>query len=937
MQKGFYTAHVNICSIMAHLTEFFDIVRRESFHVVGITETWLRPGIESDILQIDGYKFVRRDRFCRRGGGLGVYVKSNLKFDIIKTSDEIEQLWIKLFLDDFTVAFGIVYKPPEQSYVDFFSKFEATASEIMFQVEQVICVGDFNIDLMRPEAPNSRYAYKIFEGLGLKQLINEPTRLTDNSATMIDLILSNDHIGTISSGTIPDRIADHQLVFSKFKINTSKGSQVFKIIRDYKEINIVNFENQLESIPWRGIYDINDVDKKVEFITDNIRAVLNIHAPERLVRISKKNAPWLTTQIRKMMADRDKFKRIYRKNRNSSDLITYKRLRNQVTYALEREKKDYFSRQFSQSDRWKSLKLLKIKKKGSAQDLPDHINDPNKINNFFANYGGDLPLDPSILSYYRSRRFGSKREFNFSSVSEIDILNIIVKLKTGAMGFDGINLFTLNLCIPFLLPYITHVINFCIGKSVFPREWKKAKIIPVAKVTNPEAFCDLRPISILPIMSKILEKVLEAQLVEYVYAENVIPQHQSGFRRGHSSMTALSKTTDDIFHASDQGKTTALILLDYSRAFDSLNHELLDAILEFIGISPNSRRLIANFTGGRCQAVFINGIISSFLELNRGVPQGSILGPLLYVIYVSQFSRCFLSCLFHYYADDTQMYLSFSPSESDQAVAAINYDLSSISEFSKKHCLRLNISKSAIMVFGGGRSDFEDNYRNCIVVDGEQIMFQKNIKSLGLVIDQDLRFTDHINKKLRSAYISLKLIYQNRTVLSRPLKSMLCDSLVLSQLNYCDTIYGPCLTKSDAVRVQRLQNSCLRLIFGVRKFDHISHYLRTNGWLNMSERRYLHTICFFREILKTKIPLYLYNKITFRSEVHDVIVRSRGRLSIPKHSLRLFERSFSYQIVNLLNKLPFDILEIGSRRRFRVKIFENLISSPQSFISLSAN
>lgn len=140
--------------------------------------------------------------------------------------------------------------------------------------------------------------------------------------------------------------------------------------------------------------------------------------------------------------------------------------------------------------------------------------------------------------------------------------------------------------------------------------------------------------------------------------------------------------------------------------------------------------------------------------------------------------------------------------------------------------------------------------------------------------DQDLRFTEHISRKLQSAYISLKLIYQNRLSLPALLKSELCEALVLSQLNYCDSIYGPCLRKSDSDRLQRLQNSCLRLIFGIRKYDHISHCLGLNGWLCMSDRRILHMACFFHNILKNKIPDYLYRKISFRSDVHHVNIRS---------------------------------------------------------------
>ena len=155
---------------------------------------------------------------------------------------------------------------------------------------------------------------------------------------------------------------------------------------------------------------------------------------------------------------------------------------------------------------------------------------------------------------------------------------------------------------------------------------------------------------------------------------------------------------------------------------------------------------------------------------------------------------------------------------------------------------------------------------------------------------------------------------------------MLCESLVLSQVNYCDTIYGPCLRQVDAQRVQRLQNSCLRLIHGVRKYESISHTFKLSNWLNMYNRRFLHSACLFFKIIKIKIPIYLYSKISFRTDVHNLNLRFKGgKLTPPKHSLELFKRSFSYQITFIINKLPKKILSLSNVIAFKKALSNHLL------------
>lgn len=191
-----------------------------------------------------------------------------------------------------------------------------------------------------------------------------------------------------------------------------------------------------------------------------------------------------------------------------------------------------------------------------------------------------------------------------------------------------------------------------------------------------------------------------------------------------------------------------------------------------------------------------------------------------------------------------------------------------------------------------------------ILLNNNKIELTDEVKNLGLYLDSDLRFRSHITNCIRKAYSSLKLLYNNRDFLNTKLKTILCNSLVLSQFNYCDIIYNPCLDTSDRRRIQVLQNSCLRFIFGISRFQHISHKLIELKWLNMENRRVLHAACFYHKLLTCKSPPYLYNKITYRTDVHHINIRNRLLLQIPRHKSAQFRRCFSYNITQIINSLP---------------------------------
>lgn len=482
----------------------------------------------------------------------------------------------------------------------------------------------------------------------------------------------------------------------------------------------------------------------------------------------------------------------------------------------------------------------------------------------------------------------------------------------------------IQLCCPTIIPHILHIINYCIEFSTFPDPWKTAKILPLPKINSPLTYKDLRPISILPCLSKILEKVLVAQIQQHLDDQGILPKTQSGFRRGYSCTTSLLNITDDILRAADDNRLSIMVLLDFSKAFDTIHHQLLINILKYVGFDPSSSKLMANYLSNRNQVVSVEQIVSDSLPVLRGVPQGSVLGPLLYSIYTSNLTKCVRHCKCHFYADDTQLLYTFASNEIDNANNLVNEDLSNLVKYSESLALKINPSKCYVILFGRKKIRNKIKPKLAISIDGNALECKDKVRNLGVFLDCDLRFKAQVSNCLRNAFVKLKLIFNNRFFLNTKVKILLCETLVLSQFNFCDALYDPCIDKDDSKRIQRMQNSCLRLIYGIRKYSSISYKLFETKWLTMKSRRILHSNCLFYKIITTKEPQYLYNKIKLRTQHHNVNIRYKDQITIPLHKTALYERSFSYTIANQFNNLPAHIKSASSLTHFKHTLFDYL-------------
>lgn len=910
--------HINVRSLTANFDQFVSSVFNR-YDVITISETWLNAGILDEIINLTGYRLYRCDRATGRGGGVAMYVRGTLKSRLVRLGEvrNSEQLWVSVKSSTGHFAIGSLYRPPSFSAVDFLGELESVLCVLDPEHDHLLLLGDLNIDLLDFENRLTKQLLNLLESFSLRQSVSEPTRCTSTSSKLLDIVAHSNNLKNVVSKVFNNcNISDHCLVSCLISTPKRKVAPFLYTFRDIKNMNNADFLADLHRMNFQPIFEAGDVNVKVDLLNQIVTSLFDFHAPIKTVKISKSAAPWLTGAIRLLMRERDKAFHRYNRTKNNHHWEYYKNLRNEVNYAIKREKAAYFQykcRTATKANLWKDLRALNIMNNNSKvnSSVPSSLEDPHQINDYFLSNSNKITTDLDTLNFFKTNRKNESLDFSIKNTNCNEIFKTLMSIKSKSMGSDNISINMWLLCCPVILPVIEHIFNFIIAGCTYPELWKKSLVVPLPKNNNPQEFQDLRPISLLCVLSKAVEKIMDNQIRTFLSNHNILPKHQSGFRKGHSCTTALAKVTDDILCANDANKTTILILIDYSKAFDCIDHDLMVALLHYLGFSNNTTNLFASYLSIRQQAVRTSRGLSSFKVIYKGVPQGSVLGPLLFTLYTSRFPSVFLHCKNHCYADDTQVYLSFDPEDVDRACTTINNELSNLVVTSNNYGLNINPTKSKVMLFGrvAARNRIRDNVN--IFLNNERLALTTESKNLGLFLDDRLEFCTHVTRITSKAFSILKLIYANRQNLNRNCRKILCESLVLSHLNYCDVIYGPNLRRVDSRRLQLIQNACARLTCSLRRGSHISGPIKQLGWLKIDKRRLLHSMVFFHKIIKEQNPPYLYEKISFRRGIHSINTRHKCLLDIPIHKTSQFRGSFSYQIAKIYNNLPREFKDLG--------------------------
>lgn len=496
-------------------------------------------------------------------------------------------------------------------------------------------------------------------------------------------------------------------------------------------------------------------------------------------------------------------------------------------------------------------------------------------------------------------------------LSDADVVEALLSVKSNAIGLDGINAKFIKLSLPVILPYITHIFNTILTTSVFPTEWKKAKIVPVPKKPN----CNLseyRPIAILPFLSKVFEKALLAQIQKHLYDKKLLSSRQSGFRSKRSCKTALLFVVDEIRKGLDSKELTFLTLLDFSKAFDTVNHSLLCAkLINHFSFSSQSAKLIHSYLVGRQQSVVVNGRMSKFLPMAHGVPQGSILGPVLFSLYVNELPNVVKYCSVHMYADDVQLFIKSPLDSIELAAVKMNDDLQNILTWAQANNLHLNPSKSKSLVIY--RYPVDLTAFPSMKLGQSNIEYVDSARNLGLTFNRTLSWDDHINLATGKVYGVLRLLWASQSYTPLKTKLLLARTLILPILLYgCEVFCN--VDYNSRRKLNVVYNNIARYIYNIRRFDHISAYSKTIFGCSFDNvLKYFSIACIF-DIMQTRQPDYLFNKIQFSASQRTLA------LIQPRFSCLTSERQFFVHATRLWNSLPLEMRRIRSAKQFKSEL-----------------
>ena len=487
-------------------------------------------------------------------------------------------------------------------------------------------------------------------------------------------------------------------------------------------------------------------------------------------------------------------------------------------------------------------------------------------------------------------------------------------------GFDQFNVRLLKLAAPFVSSALAYICNLSLSNSKFPKEWKNAKVTPIFKSGDKNDVSNYRPISVLPILSKIIERAVHNQLYHYLCSKNILSDSQSGFRSNHSTTTTLLDVQDYILKNMDEGFVTGVIFLDLKKAFDTVNHEILINKLAKCGIKDTELDWFKSYLYNRSQAVHVNSFLSDFKCYNTGIPQGSILGPLLFIIFVNCLPDI-VTCKTVMYADDTS--LMCKAKNVDDLKVQLESNLKAVAKWFKANKLTLNADKTKFMVFG--TNYMLDKFNDITVTFEDNVIEKVDVfKYLGVKFDNNMSWSSHID--YISGNVSKRIGIVKRAKYFLPQKTLitLSNALVIPHFDNASSVWSNCSTTNQS-HLQVLHNRLARSILSVDIRTPIDDMLNSVDWIRLGKRWSNHMLILTFKCIKNMCPNYLCNQFNFVHDYHEHLTRNHttNTLIVPKCSSNSGQRTFIVRAANLWNNLPASFhadLENMSLYQFKARI-----------------
>ncbi len=919
----------NVRSLEPKLDEIRIIVKSNSLDVLAINETWLNESYTDSELEIKGFNLIRKDRIGRPGGGVCFYIKEQLKYKVLSDINSgIESLWLEIEGGKDKLILGTIYRPPDTDNRYYESMLDEIEKAKNIN-ENVLLLGDLNFNYKIDETLSKNPIKYIEDIYDMRQLVNSPTRVTMETSSLLDVVLSTFYEKHTNTKVLKNSLSDHYCVITTIStvIGNSKNKHRVTTFRDYKNFDSDRFlEDLRKNIRIKDNCEYsNETDTEWEQFRRSFIDISNKHAPLITRRLKQRCNPWIDSNVVKLMYKRDYIKRKATKLKSKTLWIEYKKLRNQVTSLCKEKKKQYVSKHTNECGNdskklWKFInKLTKAKDKNSVSSSIS----ANKFNDFFTEIGPEIANKlTTTTDEIPWKGLMSKTSFKFKEIKCEDIEKLLQRIGSDSnndvLGFDAK---LLNLSCKIISPILYSLYNKSMFNSNVAIDWKLAGVMPGYKGKgDKDDPTNYRPISVIGHIPKILERLVQKQLLKYLSENNYISLDQSAYRQNHNTQTSLHRVVDDWIDNMCDNMYTGVCFLDIKKCFDTIDHNVLLEKMKYYGIDNSELKWFKSYLEDRSQIVKCNGQTSERKFVSIGVPQGSVLGPLLFLMFVNDLSQHTHIGVTNLYADDTVVY--YAGKTVDEVNSVLQQCVTDMSKWYGGNKLTLNAEKSNTMIIRTRFRPLQDNDKLNISINGTCLKQVNSTRYLGTIIDEHLTWNEQVGALCRSLSYKVSQLARLKKSTPNDIIIRIYNSVIQPCFDYAVTIWGNS-TKSNISKIQRIQNRAARIITG--NFDYVNHrgidIVHNLGWMDIEQR-----IMYFRSLLVYKCihglaPDYLRNEVVLLSEISTNVTRQHPlTVALPLPEKDMSKRKFSYIGGKTWNSLPNEIKNCRSLGMFKLKL-----------------
>lgn len=963
-EKGVKMFHMNICSINSKFNAIQTLFSgiEANFDIIVLSEAHLKKkdvSIEQYIQQfnLDTYSIYGTSHNKRKTDGIVVYIKSHLEHSVEEIFlEDCNCMKIKFKQSNSNFVCHAFYRSPSGRTEKFLEQFENILENDRDSSEIKIVTGDFNIDILDTSDNNVDKYLNILAINGYISQLNKITRLNRIKSTCIDHIFVKSNPGMdFSSFVLHTRVSDHYPVILNAK-NIGNANSIKKHSRIQTKLDLQKLEDDVRNHNWGHIFNCKDANLATNLFFEDLKIFIEKNTVSTLKKINKKRKPWVTEGLITSMKKRDKL-HLACKNQPFNKKLKdhYIKYRNKLNSLIERTKTIHLKKQIEDTGGDKKRiwgvinEVTQYKKKKDdnikeiqieGESIPVDKN-PIKVANFFNKYFSEVGVsNGQRQSAATNISDCPKSNFYLKPVTVKEIDETITKIKGGsAPGHDGINTNTVKYIRKYILDPLCYIYNLCIKNGIFPHQFKKAIICPIYKKGDSRLVNNYRPISLLSVFSKIFERCIKNRLVKYLDENKILSDLQFGFRSGRDTNDAILAVTEEVYSQLDDGGKVAVCAMDLSKAFDLVDHTVLIKTLDKIGIKNKTLEFFKNYLSERTQQVKLKGMsvqpksrtsqptnliassnvvtthLSDIISTRPfSVPQGTVISPILYNIYVSEMYKLQLHGKIVSFADDTALIVRGK--SWNEIFTKIKRDMGIINKWLQEHNLDLNVDKTKIIPFSLNKKNLPteksvkiEHCQNCNTsCSCKKIDITTSLRYLGVQIDSHLRWEEHIvnlRKRLRRyIHTFLKL----RKFMNLALLKEIYFALIQSAIEYGSCSYG----RADPTLLKKLkttQNMLLKIIYNKNMRFSTKNLYKELEILNV-DKLFQKNICSYVHknrfsLLKTKETTYNLRKVN---------------LVVPHCRTKKGQKVVEYLGIKLYETIPEEIKQIQELKLFRSKL-----------------